>query len=107
MEMNVRVLCRPQLAPGFQLAGLTVVTAERVNATEALRRLVDDPKVGVVLIDDELHRALPNELLQRLDRRATPVVAPFPSPRWDRTGLAEEYVLEILRQAIGYRVRPK
>ncbi len=38
---------------------------------------------------------------------ALPVIAPFPSPTWDEKGLAEEYVLEILRQAIGYRVRPR
>ena len=34
-----------------------------------------------------------------------PVVAPFPAPSWDVKGEAEAYILEILRQAIGYRVR--
>jgi hypothetical protein len=48
--------------------------------------------------------------VQRLDRRTSPALVPFPSPTrasWEGRGLAEEYVLEILRQAVGYRVRPR
>ena len=94
MELTVRVVCRPRLAPGFALAG--------VAADEA-----DDPRVGVVLVEDDLHRALPPDLVARIDRDGRPVVAPFPSPSWDGRRVAEEYVLEILRQAVGYRVRPR
>ncbi len=106
--MTVRVLCRPQVAAGFELAGLLVDQApDAGTATDALKRLSADPKVGVVLVEDALHRLVPEDVLQRLDRQALPVIAPFPSPTWDEKGLAEEYVLEILRQAIGYRVRPR
>jgi vacuolar-type H+-ATPase subunit F/Vma7 len=105
--MSVRVLCTSALAPGFALAGLAVDTADASAAAEALRGLAAQPQVGVVLIEDRLYRALPTELLKRLDRNATPIVAPFPSPAWDERSVAEEYVLEILRQAIGYRVRPR
>jgi hypothetical protein len=30
-----------------------------------------------------------------------------PAPNWDRRSAAEAYVMDILRQAIGYRVRPR
>jgi vacuolar-type H+-ATPase subunit F/Vma7 len=60
-----------------------------------------------VLIDHELYKALPDELLRTLDRQAVPVIAPVPAPRWDERSDAETYILEILRQAIGYRVRPR
>ncbi len=112
MELNpshrVRVVCRPAQAAGFELAGLEIqVASDGLRAVDALKRLSGDPKVGIVLVDAQLHRALPPEVRLRLDRQAQPIVTPFPSPSWDETADAEEYVLEILRQAIGYRVRPR
>lgn len=105
---RVRIVCRPSQAGGFALAGLEVDVASDVpRAVELLKRLALDSKAGIVLVDEQLHRALPHELRQRLDRLAQPMVTPFPSPAWDEAAAAEEYVLEILRQAIGYRVRPR
>jgi vacuolar-type H+-ATPase subunit F/Vma7 len=104
----VRVLTRPLLAPGFELAGLAVTRADDpAAAAHALKQWAADPDVGIVLVDDALYRALPRELLTRLDRQAPPVVAPVPEPHWDDRGEAEAYIVEILRQAIGYRVRPR
>jgi vacuolar-type H+-ATPase subunit F/Vma7 len=106
--MKVRVVTRPSLAAGFELAGLAV---ERANdghaAADVMTRWAGDADVGVVLIDDELYKSLPTDLLRRLDRQAVPVVAAVPVPRWDERSDAEAYILEILRQAIGYRVRPR
>lgn len=108
MELTVRVVCRPRLAPGFALAGVAADEADDPRAAAlALGRLAADPRVGVVLVEDDLHRALPPDLVARIDRDGRPVVAPFPSPSWDGRRVAEEYVLEILRQAVGYRVRPR
>jgi vacuolar-type H+-ATPase subunit F/Vma7 len=108
MAMKVRVVCRPDRAVGFGLAGLAVERARDPGAAaDAVRRLAADPDVGIIVIDDHLHRSLPHELTTRLDRQAVPIVAPCPGPVWDARGEAEAYVLEILRQAIGYRVRPR
>lgn len=108
MELTVRILCRPELAAGFELAGVPVETAvDGAAAVEVLKRLSADRKVGIVLVDAELHHALPDEVRARLDRQARPLVTPFPPPAWDEAVEAEAYVLEILRQAIGYRVRPR
>jgi vacuolar-type H+-ATPase subunit F/Vma7 len=105
--MRVRVLSRSALAPGAQLAAVAVTRADDgLGAAAAIRRWVADPDVGIILVDEVLYRALPRDLLARLDRRALPVVAPFPAPRWDERSRAEEYIVEILRQAIGYRVKP-
>ena len=106
--MKVRVVSRPVLAAGFELAGLSVTRAEGGDAAaEAIWRWADDSDIGVVLVDDVLYRALPPDFLARLDRRALPIVAPVPAPRWDGRSEAEAFILEILRQAIGYRVRPR
>ena len=105
MELNVAVLCTPTVATGFALAGIGAVESDVSRAAQEISRLCDDARLGVVLVEDTLHRALPADLRARLDRLATPVVVPFPSPTWERRGLAEQYVLDILRQAVGYRVR--
>ena len=108
MELTVRVICRPALSGAFLVAGVSVdEAADAVACAEVLKRRAADPKLGVLLIEASLHRALPEELLKRIDRQALPIVVPFPDPSWDGRALAEEYVLEILRQAIGYRVRPQ
>ncbi len=108
MALSLRVVSRPALAAGFELAGLAVTrVADASAAADAMRRLAADPTVGMVLVDAALYHALPRDLTTRLDRQALPVVAPFPAPTWDVEGEAEAYVLEILRQAIGYRVRPR
>jgi len=108
MELNVHVICRRALAPGFELAGLVVDRAEDgPAATGEVRRLAEDPPVGIVLVEERLHRDLSPELVTRLDRQGLPIVASFPSPSWDGRSVAEDYVLDILRQAVGYRVRPR
>jgi vacuolar-type H+-ATPase subunit F/Vma7 len=105
MELNVHALCTPPVAVGFALAGLRAEEVDEATVAEALRRLAERAPSCIVLVEDVLHRAIPPELLARIDRAGAPVVVPFPSPAWERRGIAEQYVLEILRQAVGYRVR--
>ncbi len=105
---RVRVICRPASKAGFALAGLEVdVATDAATATAALKHHAADPKVGVVLVDGPLYQLLPSDLTQKLDRQAQPIVAPFPEASWDEAAAAEEYVLKLLRQAIGYRVKPR
>jgi vacuolar-type H+-ATPase subunit F/Vma7 len=107
MKYRVQVLCRPVLAPGFALAGLRPVTAATPSeAASALRNLLAQPDTGVVLVDESLHDQLPPELRRDLARRALPLVVPCPAPRWqgEEAGI-DRYIAELLRQAIGYRVR--
>jgi vacuolar-type H+-ATPase subunit F/Vma7 len=106
--MKVRVVSRQALASGFALAGLAVVPArDAAEAADAVARCAADADVGVVLLDDALYASVPREVRARWDRRALPIVVPVPAPAWDRPGAAEAYILDILRQAIGYRVRPR
>jgi vacuolar-type H+-ATPase subunit F/Vma7 len=106
MSHAVRVLCRPAVAPGFALTGMVVDQAEAgPEAAVSLATLLGRPDVGVVLIEDALFQALPEEIRRRADRSGIPVVVPFPSPAWEVGPAAEQYVVELLRRAIGYRVR--
>ena len=106
MSSLVRVVCRPAVAPGFALAGLQ---ADPLGPTEPLEPLFAGlarrPEVGVVLLQEEIYDGLPEEVRGRLDRSAHPFVVPFPGPSWEAVAPAEERVIELLRRAIGYRVR--
>ncbi len=106
MTDSVRIVCRPALAPGFALAGVPPVP---LGLDEAIEPLLADfarhPEIGVVLLQEEIYRALPDDLRARLARSAHPVVVPFPGPAWEAAASAEERVIELLRRAIGYRVR--
>jgi vacuolar-type H+-ATPase subunit F/Vma7 len=88
--MSVRVCCTPEVAPGFWLAGLPV--AEARDRREAGDVIAADPG-ALWLVQEALDPDLPHLL-----------VVPFPDPRWEDAH-GDDRVLEILRRAIGYRVR--
>jgi V/A-type H+-transporting ATPase subunit F len=107
MSHAVHVLARPQVASGFRLAG--VRSDEVLDIPEGvarMRELLRDPAAGVVLLEDSLYDALPSALRAELGRRPLPMVVPVPGPEWgERRTAAESYIVELLRQVIGYRVR--
>lgn len=100
----VRVICLPELAAGFLLAGLPVM--EAADAEHARRAIEDATRAdaGVLLVQEDL--IADDAEMQPHDAQALPLVVPFPGPSAAQArGGAEAYVSEILRQAIGYRVR--
>ena len=101
------MLCRPEVAAGFALAGIPVLEAATpAEAIDRFRRCLDDPSLGIILVEDRFHDQLPEDLRRRVARKPLPMVVPFPGPVWEtRTGAAESYIVELLRQVIGYRVR--
>jgi vacuolar-type H+-ATPase subunit F/Vma7 len=107
VSYGVRVLGRPEVAAGFALAGMPVTeAASTTSALAVFRELLDDPAAGVVLMEESLHDQLGDDLRRRLSRRPLPMVVPFPGPAWaEGPEAAESYIVELLRQVIGYRVR--
>jgi vacuolar-type H+-ATPase subunit F/Vma7 len=106
---GVRVLCRPEIAAGFALAGLRPVEAATAReGGKQLRDLLAQSDIGVVLMEEAFYDALPEDLRRQVGRRPLPMVVPFPEPAWAPQGEeAETYIVELLRQVIGYRVRLK
>ena len=107
MDYGLRVVCRPEVAAGFALAGLRPTEVATLEAGVAeVRDLLDQPDVGVALVQDAIYDALPEDLRRRVGRRPLPMLIPFPGPAWvSRPAEAEAYIVELLRQVIGYRVR--
>ena len=107
MKAAVHVICGPEAALGIALAGLPPhVASSGAAAAATLQAIASEPaRGGIVLIEQSLYDALPPGMRRQLRRDGTPIVMPFPSPGLP-TGVAPEHeLLEILRRAIGYRVR--
>ncbi|MCL4867183.1 MAG: hypothetical protein KJZ47_14915 [Gemmatimonadales bacterium] len=106
MSTGVRILSRPEVAVGFGLAGVSAETAtDDADVALQLAGLLARRDLGVLLVEDHLYQALPEDARHQADRSIAPVVVPFPSPSWEPVPPAEQYVVELLRRAIGYRVR--
>ncbi len=107
MSYGVTVICRPEVATGFTLAGWPAhEAASNAEAAQRLLELVACSDTGVILMQDELYETLPSDVLRALSKRPLPMVVPFPGPVWDESLRGPEgYIVEMLRQAIGYRVR--
>lgn len=106
MSHLLRVVCRPAIRDGFALAGVGVVpAADGTEAAAVLEGLVGRPETGVILIEDALYGALSEELRSALEDRPLPIVVPFPGPARAERPPPETELVEMLRRAIGYRVR--
>lgn len=105
-EQRLVVIASPGLSAGFALAGVPVfVASSGVDAAERIDALADSQNIGVVIIDEPLYRDIPEDTRRNLEGATLPVVIPVPGPDWTAQGSAHEYIVEILRRAIGYRVR--
>ncbi|MBI4519273.1 MAG: hypothetical protein HY701_00430 [Gemmatimonadetes bacterium] len=112
MPYRVIAVCRPAIALAPALAGIPhLVASSPAQAAERIAEVAAQPDVGVVFVDEDLHERLDEtelgrELNRRLARQALPMIVAFPGPTWaPAPERPEEYVAELLRQAIGYRVR--
>ncbi|HXY31173.1 MAG TPA: V-type ATP synthase subunit F [Gemmatimonadaceae bacterium] len=107
MSWTIHVLASPGVAAGFRLAGLRTDEVRDLHmATERLTAAAAAPELGILLVDQALLDAVPDAVRHELERRAVPILVPIPSVRWQgERADAEGYILELLRRAIGYRVR--
>ncbi|HEX8726858.1 MAG TPA: V-type ATP synthase subunit F [Gemmatimonadaceae bacterium] len=107
MSYRVRAVATPALAVGLRLAGLPTDEAnDAAAAADRVNALVQEPDLGILLIEQPLFDAIPAALRRELENRAVPIVVPVPRAAWGAvTDRAEAYILELLRRAIGYRVK--
>lgn len=110
MKWFVRAVASPSLAPGFRLAGLVVDETDTRDDSEAIgNRLTvaaDCAETGILLVEQALFDAAPEVIRRDLERRAVPILVPVPGATFAAAGrTAEDYILDLLRRAIGYRVR--
>ena len=107
MSWRVRVLASTATAPGYRLAGLTVDEVHKgADAGDRLAAAAADTDVGILLVEQSILDSVPPAVRRAVDRRPLPIVVPIPPPNWThKASDAESYIIELLRRAIGYRVR--
>ncbi len=106
MKASIRVLASPAIAAGFRLAGLGATDVpDGSDLTAQLQRAVT-PEVGVLLVEDSLLERVPPATRAELERSALPLLVPIPTANWaEAAPRGEDYILDMLQRAIGYRVR--
>jgi V/A-type H+-transporting ATPase subunit F len=104
--LGLTVCVRPGDGLGFRLAGAAVEEVPREGEAAAFRRLLSDPHAGVLAVEEELLRAVPERLLGRARGAGVPVILPFALPRsWGEAGRGRAYVAALIRRAVGYGVK--
>jgi vacuolar-type H+-ATPase subunit F/Vma7 len=107
VSCTVRALASPALAAGFRLAGLVVAEVPDLRlAGEQLLLAAARAGTGILLVEQSVYDAAPEAVRHDVSRRAVPIIVPVPSASWSAGGHgAEDFILDLLRRAIGYRVR--
>ncbi len=109
MKAPVRAVCTRPVALGLGLAGLAPIEAATgEEAGAALDALADRPAAGgVIFVERQLYDALPAATVRRIRKTGAPIVVPFPGPALgaEPARAPEDEILDILRQAVGYRLR--
>ena len=104
--LGLAVAVRPGDALGFRLAGATVEEVAPGAEAAAFRRLLAEPHTGVLAVEEELLRAVPERILRRAREAGLPVILPFALPRrWGEEGRGRAYVAALIRRAVGYAVK--
>lgn len=105
MNAPIYAVCRRPAALGIALAGIPCREAD--TGDQAAAAIADLARSrGVILIERDLYDDLPASLRRQLRREGLPILMPFPGPALAAGAPPpEEELLEILRQAIGYRLR--
>jgi vacuolar-type H+-ATPase subunit F/Vma7 len=106
VKATIRVLASPAVAAGFRLAGVPATdVVDSADVTTQLQRVAASD-VGILLVEQSLFDRVPATVRAELERSALPLLVPIPSPMWEETVHgAEDYILDMLQRAIGYRVR--
>lgn len=88
---------------GFRLAGVKgIVVHDKEKAIEELRKVCDDPDIGIILITESLTEDLQHEINTiKLDPQM-PIVTTIP----DRHGLRrdKDYITRNIKESIGLKI---
>ena len=100
------VITTPDLAPGFQLAGVeTFAVDSAAQAEDVLRTLLAGGEASLIAVRQELLQAIDPRLRRQLDTSSSPVVMAIPGGTPTRPG--EEHrqrIAELIRRAIGFHI---
>lgn len=100
------LITRPELQPGFQLAGVQAFAAENGAETGALiRRWLQEGETGLLAIDEVLIALLDAETRQEMDAAEELPYLALPCGEPAAAAVSAEYfVAEMIRRTIGFQL---
>ncbi len=106
---NIVFITPPDAAHGFSLAGVPQYAVEADAFEETLKKAVEDPENGLVIIDERFVGAHGEgeafeERMRELERAWHGILLVLPSPVKPPAEV-EDYAARLIRRAIGYHVR--
>lgn len=100
------VITTPDIALGFQLAGVETFAVESgAQAETVLRTLLEGGEASLIAVHQELWQAIDPRLRRQLDTSSSPVVMAIPGGTPTRPG--EEHrqrIAALIRRAIGFHI---
>lgn len=104
--MRFVVVTPPELADGFRLAGVaTFVVAPDVDAATSVQSLAAREDVGLVLVTEDVWRAVPERARGSLENLARPIVLGIPAGMGGDVEARRAMIGEALQRAIGHRIQ--
>lgn len=101
---HVVVMTPPDARCGFALTGVRQRTLVPSQLLADLPELLGDADVGLIILDERLASGATQAALREMERRSPGLVVLLPAPEAGAR-LEEDYVLRLIRRAIGYQVR--
>ncbi len=105
MERQILAIMPPEIALGFELAGIPSRPIQQTSELRStLREVLQDPRYGIVL----LHESLFGELDARMQNRVLHSVIPLfmllnPEEAGERN--IQAYVEALIKDSVGYHIR--
>jgi vacuolar-type H+-ATPase subunit F/Vma7 len=93
-------------AHGFSLSGVPQFVAAYDAAEDMLKKTMDEPDYGLVVIDERLIAGMTEDRLRELEQAWNGILLVLPSPEKPPAEV-EDYAARLIRRAIGYHVRLK
>jgi len=104
---RLMVITTPDVAPGFELAGVETFAVESVSQAESiLDELLTGDEASLIVVRQGLLEAMSARLQRQVGRSYRPVVIAIPGgmPTLTSSGRRQRYISELIRRAIGFRI---
>jgi V/A-type H+-transporting ATPase subunit F len=106
---KVIVLTDPETADGFRLAGVDVFEVETpAEATREVSRLLEDPKTGILAINEAFFMGLDERIQKRIESTYRPIVVSLPiKEKLGAVGERRAFLARLVHRAVGFDVTLK
>lgn len=106
---KVIVLTDPDTADGFRLAGVDVFQVESADeATREISRLLEDPKSGILAVNESFLTGLDDRIQKRIEATYRPIVVSLPvKEKLGAAGERRAFLARLVHRAVGFDVTLK